>query len=113
MGIKRKFDKLFSQLKSVEDLVQQVTVVGKGKNVLKKLKSIKKQCNRIVFQKVSVGQSAYETSLQPVPITGQSRLIVVYPVGTVISRRRSCYIDNHCVFHEHIIDVYAMYKGCK
>ncbi len=78
MGVKNKFDKLLSQVKSVEDLVQQVTVAEKRQEFIDKLKSIKQQCNSIAIPKVSVRQAAYKTSLQPMfPITGQSMLNVV------------------------------------
>ncbi len=40
MGVKTKFDQLISQVESVENLIQQVTVVGKKDQFLQKLQEI-------------------------------------------------------------------------
>jgi hypothetical protein len=46
--------------------------------IVQKLKSIIQKYNTIVIPKVSVRQSMYETSVQPmILITGQSRLDVI------------------------------------
>lgn len=51
MGVKSKFDKLLKQVGDVDQLVQQVTVAGKKDEFIKKLKSIKQKCNKIVIPK--------------------------------------------------------------
>jgi hypothetical protein len=56
----------------------KLQLLEQREEIVQKLKSIIQKYNTIVIPKVSVRQSMYETSVQPmILITGQSRLDVI------------------------------------